>query len=222
MFLIELKRIVFRAGSFMLDTILGYLISFIESVITATGPIGISLLMAIESCNIPLPSEAILPFAGYLVSKGVFNIHVAAFAGAFGCVLGSIPSYYLGYFGGRHFIERHGKWFLISKKDLDDADKWVEKYGDWAFFICRMLPIIRTFISLPAGVLRAKKRIFFILTFLGSLIWSYLLVFVGVKMGQNLEAFSKIWHEFDIAIVVVCFVLGAAYLYKHFKHLKDS
>ena len=206
----------------MLDSVLGHLINFIEQVITAMGPLGISLLMAIESCNIPLPSEAILPFAGYLVSKGVFNFHVAAWAGAFGCVLGSIPSYYIGYFGGRKFVEKYGKWFLVSKKDLDEADKWVEKYGDWAFFICRMLPVIRTFISLPAGILRAKKRFFFTFTFLGSLVWSYLLVYVGVKMGQNLDAFKHLWHKFDIAIVVICFVLGVAYLYKHFKHLKDD
>ncbi len=206
----------------MLDMILGHLIAFIEGVITKTGAWGIMLLMAIESCNIPLPSEAILPFAGYMVTKGVFNIHVAAFAGALGCVLGSIPSYYLGYFGGRPFVEKYGKWFLISKKDLEDADKWVQKYGDWAFFICRMLPVVRTFISFPAGILKAKKRIFFTLTFLGSLVWSYFLVFVGVKMGQNMEAFKHIWHKFDIAIVSVCFVLGVAYLYKHFKHLKES
>lgn len=205
----------------MLDMILGHLISFIEHVITAMGPLGISLLMAIESCNIPLPSEAILPFAGYMVSKGIFNFHVAVWAGAFGCVIGSIPSYYIGYFGGRKFVEKYGKYFLVSKKDLEDADKWVEKYGDWAFFICRMLPVIRTFISLPAGILKAKKRFFFTFTFLGSLIWSYFLVYVGVKMGQNMEAFKHIWHKFDIAIVAACFVLGVAYLYKHFKHLND-
>lgn len=205
----------------MLDMILGHLINFIEHVITAMGPLGISLLMAIESCNIPLPSEAILPFAGYMVSKGIFNFHVAAWAGAFGCVIGSIPSYYIGYFGGRSFIEKYGKYILVSKKDLEDADKWVEKYGDWAFFICRMLPVIRTFISLPAGILKAKKRTFFTFTFLGSLIWSYFLVYVGVKMGQNLEAFKHLWHKFDIAIVAVCVVLGVAYLYKHFKHLND-
>ncbi len=205
----------------MLDTILVHLINFIEHIITSMGPLGISLLMAIESCNIPLPSEAILPFAGYLVSKGVFNIHTAAWAGAFGCVIGSIPSYYLGYFGGRAFVEKYGKWFLVSKKDLEEADKWVEKYGDWAFFICRMLPVIRTFISLPAGILKAKKRFFFTFTFLGSLIWSYFLVYVGVKMGQNMEAFKHIWHKFDIAIVVICLILGILYLYKHFKHLKD-
>lgn len=206
----------------MLDTILLHLINFIEHVIELTGPLGISLLMAIESCNIPLPSETIMPFAGYLVSKGTMNFHVAAFAGAFGCVVGSIPSYYIGYFGGRPFVEKYGKWFFVGKKDLEDADKWVDKYGDWAFFICRMLPVIRTFISLPAGILRAKKRTFFILTFLGSLIWCYLLVYVGVKMGQNMEVFKTLWHKFDFAIVGVCLVLGIAYLYKHFKHLNEE
>ena len=97
-----------------INQILAYLVNFIEHVITYMGPLGISLLMAIESCNIPLPSEAILPFAGYIVSKGEMNFHIAAWAGAFGCVLGSIPSYYLGYFGGRQFIEKYGKYFLIS------------------------------------------------------------------------------------------------------------
>lgn len=145
----------------MLDTILIHLITFIENMIEATGPLGISLLMAIESCNIPLPSETIMPFAGYLVSKGEMNFHVAAFAGAFGCVLGSVPSYYIGYFGGRPFFEKYGKWLLVSKKDLDEADEWVDKYGDWAFFICRMLPVVRTFISLPAGILKARKRTFY-------------------------------------------------------------
>ena len=205
-----------------INTILTALIGFIEHVISTMGIWGISLLMAIESCNIPLPSEAILPFAGVMVNKGIMNFHAAAIAGAFGCVLGSVPSYYLGYFGGRKFIEKYGKYFLISHKDLDDADKWVEKYGDWAFFLCRMLPVVRTFISLPAGILRAKKRVFFTLTFLGSLIWSYVLVYVGVKMGENLEALKHIWHKFDAIIILAVGLLGVLYVYKHVKHLKES
>ena len=206
----------------MIDSLLIMLSSAIEHVITVLGPWGVSLLMAIESCNIPLPSEAIMPFAGILVTKGLMNIHIAAIFGAIGCVLGSIPSYYLGYFGGRPFIEKYGKYFLVSKKDLEDADKWVDKYGDWAFFLCRMLPVVRTFISLPAGILRARKRTFFTLTFLGSLIWCYVLVYVGVKMGENMEALKHIWHKFDAVIIIVCFILGCLYIYKHFKHLKDS
>lgn len=205
-----------------LDTILIPIVKFIEETVSDLGPLGVVLLMAIESCNIPLPSEAILPFAGYLVSKGVFNIHVAAFAGAFGCVVGSIPSYYLGYFGGRPFIEKYGKWFLISKRDLEIADRWSTKYGDMAFFICRMLPVVRTFISLPAGILRANYPRFIAYTFIGSLIWSYFLVYVGIKLGQHRETFKAIWHQFDYAIVAIILVLGILYLYRHFKHLKES
>ena len=206
----------------MLDSILAGLINWIEGVISAMGPLGISLLMAIESCNIPLPSEAVLPFAGYLVSKGAMNLHLAAFAGAFGCVIGSIPSYYIGFFGGRKFVEKYGKYFLVSKKDLDEADKWVDKYGDWAFFLCRMLPVVRTFISLPAGILKARKRTFFSLTFLGSLIWSYVLVYVGLKLGEHLDKLKAIWHKFDAVIIIVILILGGIYIYKHIKHLKES
>lgn len=205
-----------------LDSVLGPIVNLIEHTISNLGPIGVSFLMAIESCNIPLPSEAILPFAGYLVSKGVFSIHMAAFAGAFGCVLGSIPSYYLGYFGGRPFIEKYGKWFLISKKDLEMADKWEQKYGNLAFFLCRMLPIVRTFISLPAGILKADFKQFIFFTFLGSLIWSYPLVFVGMKLGEHSEALKHFWHKFDLAIVLVLGVLFALYLKHHFDNLKES
>ena len=206
----------------MINEILVNLINWIEAVINQMGPWGIAILMAIESCNIPLPSEAILPFAGYLVTKGVFSIHTAAFFGALGCVLGSIPSYYLGYFGGRKFIEKYGKYFLISHHDLKVADKWVEKYGDWSFFICRMLPVIRTFISLPAGILKAKKRTFFIFTFVGSLVWSYFLVWVGVKLGENTEALKHIWHKFDALIIIICLILGGIYIWHHVKKLKES
>lgn len=206
----------------VLDSVLAPIVGFIEHTISTMGPLGVSLLMAIESCNVPLPSEAILPFAGYLVSKGVMSIHVAAFAGAIGCVLGSIPSYYLGYFGGRPFIEKYGKWFLISKKDLEMADKWEQKYGNYAFFICRMLPIVRTFISLPAGILKADIKQFLAFTFLGSLIWSYPLVYVGMKLGEHSEALKAFWHKFDIAIVFVLGVLGIIYLKHHFENLKES
>ncbi|MBQ8847700.1 MAG: DedA family protein [Candidatus Gastranaerophilales bacterium] len=206
----------------MINNILSIMIHWIQDVVTNMGPWGVALLMAIESCNIPLPSEAILPFAGYLVTKGVFSIHTAAFFGALGCVLGSIPSYYLGYFGGRKFIEKYGKYFLISHHDLEVADKWVDKYGDWSFFICRMLPVVRTFISLPAGILKARKRTFFIFTFIGSLVWSYLLVWVGVKVGENTETLKHIWHKFDALIIIICLILGGIYIYNHVKHLKKS
>ncbi len=206
----------------MINTVIVAVVHWIEGIIEHFGAFGIALLMAIESCNIPLPSEAILPFAGYMVTKGAFSIHIAAFFGAIGCVLGSIPSYYLGYFKGREFIEKYGKYFLISRHDLEIADKWVEKYGDWSFFICRMLPVVRTFISLPAGILKAKKRFFFTFTFFGSLIWSYLLVYVGIKVGENTETLKHLWHKFDFVIILICFILGVIYIARHVKQLKDS
>jgi len=206
----------------LLNNLLAPVIQFIESTITQIGALGIVLLMAVESCNIPLPSEAILPFAGYLVSQGVFDIHTASFAGAIGCVIGSIPSYYVGYFGGRPFVEKYGKWLLISKKDLETADKWAQKYGDAAFFICRMLPVVRTFISLPAGILKANRIKFFIYTFIGSLIWSYFLVYIGMKLGEHREVLKDIWHKFDYAILAILLVLGVLYIIRHFKHLNES
>lgn len=206
----------------LIDTLLVPIGIWIEKTISNLGPVGIALLMAIESCNIPLPSEAILPFAGYLVSKGVMTIHIAAFAGAIGCVIGSIPSYFIGYFGGRPFIENHGKWFLISKKDLETADRWSQKWGEMAFFICRMLPIVRTFISLPAGILKVNLPKFLGLTFIGSLVWSYCLVFVGIKMGEHSEIFKAIWHKFDVSIVIICGTLFVLYLIHHFKNLQES
>lgn len=206
----------------ILAQVLEPVVMFIHNTVSHMGAYGIGLLMAIESCNIPLPSEAILPYAGFLVTQGVMSIHVAAFAGAIGCIVGSIPSYYIGYFGGRPFIEKYGKWFLISKHDLETADKWSKKYGTWAFFICRMLPCIRTFISLPAGILKVNLPLFLFLSFIGSLIWSYFLVWVGIKCGENLDAFKAIWHKFDALIIVSCVVLFGLYLYRHFKHLKED
>lgn len=206
----------------MINEIILALVNWIQNVVTSLGVWGVAILMAVESCNIPLPSEAILPFAGFLVTKGYFNIHQAAFFGALGCLIGSVPSYYLGYFGGRKFIEKYGKYFLISKSDLETADKWVDKYGDWSFFICRMLPVVRTFISLPAGILKAKKRFFFLFTFLGSLIWSYLLVYVGIKLGENTEKLKHIWHKFDALIIIIFIILGIIYIYHHIKKLKED
>ena len=204
----------------MLDTMLAAFINWLENTISTAGAWGIMGIMALESCNIPIPSEATLPFAGYLVSKGELNFHITAWFGAIGCLLGSIPSYYIGYFGGRKFVEKYGKYFLVSKHDLENADKWVEKYGDWSFFLCRMLPIIRTFISLPAGILKAKKRFFFTMTFFGSLIWCYALTYLGKELGEHIKDIIPWWHKFDELIIIICLILAGIYIYKHIKHLK--
>jgi membrane protein DedA with SNARE-associated domain len=201
-------------------TLLEMVMLFIHQTIAILGYAGVAILMAVESANIPLPSEFIMPYAGFLVQQGKLNFHLAAFAGAAGCVLGSVPSYWLGKAGGRNFLLKHGKWLLLSEHDLVVAERWTEKYGDFSFFLCRMLPVVRTFISLPAGILHARFMPFVIYTFIGSLIWSYGLVWVGVYFGENLEAFKTIWHKFDAAIIVLLVILGVLYLWRHLKHIQ--
>jgi membrane protein DedA with SNARE-associated domain len=202
--------------------LLEWLMQGIHVVITTLGYAGVALLMAVESANIPLPSEFIMPYAGFLVQQGRLNFHLAALAGAVGCVLGSVPSYWLGYYGGRRFLCKYGKWLLLSEHDLDEAERWTSRYGDLAFFICRMLPVVRTFISLPAGILKAHFWPFVAYTFLGSLIWSYGLVWVGVQFGEHLEMFRDIWHRFDAAIIAVLLFLGAWYVYRHVKAIRNN
>jgi Uncharacterized membrane-associated protein len=198
------------------------ILEWIKSGVESGGYMAVLIMMAIESANIPLPSEAIMPTAGILVNEGKMNLHLASLAGAVGCLVGSVPSYFLGLWGGRPFLEKYGKWFLLKKKDLERADKWVDKYGDWFFLLCRMLPVVRTFISFPAGVLKAHFGMFCLFTFVGSLIWCYFLTFVGIWFGQNMEAFKDIWHKFDIAIVLVCVLGFGYYLYHHLKPEKED
>src|SRR3989338_5689458 len=140
----------------MVAKIISILAGWIIAVISSMGYWGILLCMAIESACIPLPSEIIMPFAGYLVTTGQFTLHGTALAGAVGCVVGSIVAYYAGLWLGRDFFIKYGRYVLISPKDVDWADRWFAKYGSAAIFFSRLLPVIRTFISFPAGVARMK------------------------------------------------------------------
>jgi len=134
--------------------ILEYIATSIVAVISSTGYLGIVLLMAIESACIPLPSEIIMPFSGYLVFSGRFQLFWVGVAGALGCNLGSVVAYYVGSFGGRPLVEKYGRWLLVTHHDLELADRFFARYGDGAVFIARLLPVIRTFIAFPAGVAR--------------------------------------------------------------------
>jgi len=201
----------------VLHQLIDPILQMIRDGVAQWGYIGVALMMAIESANIPLPSEAIMPTAGILVQTGKMNIHLAALAGAIGCLIGSIPSYFLGLIGGRPFLKKYGHFLLLREKDMELADKWVDQYGDITFFVCRMLPVVRTFISFPAGVLKAHFGMFCLFTFIGSLFWCYFLTWVGIKFGENMEVFVNIWHKFDLAIVLVVVAGFAYYLYRHLK-----
>ena len=196
--------------------------SFVLEMIGQFGYLGMFFSMILEAVIIIIPSELILATGGILASQKIFSFWGAFLIGLLGSIFCAVIIYAMGYFGGRPFVEKFGKYFFMKKEDIEKADDWFNRYGMLAAFIGRNFPIIRTFISLPAGILRARKRIFFTLTFLGSLVWSYLLVYVGVKFGQNMEMFKHLWHKFDILIVVVVGILGILYIYKHVKHLKES
>src|SRR3954466_6075747 len=148
----------------MIERILAALAGFIVSVISSTGYFGVLILMAIESACIPLPSEVIMPFSGYLVYTGRFNLFWVATAGAIGCNVGSLVAYYIGYYGGPPLVERYGQYILLSEKELNWADRYFDKWGDWAVFVSRLLPVVRTFIALPAGIARMNHVGFHVFT----------------------------------------------------------
>jgi membrane protein DedA with SNARE-associated domain len=189
----------------MIESIVGRLLVFTTAVIGAMGYGGVVLLMAIESACIPLPSEIIMPLAGYLVYQGQFTLHGAALAGAVGCVVGSIPAYYLGQYGGRPLIERYGRYLLVSHRELDLADRLFQRWGHWVVFAGRLLPVVRTLIAFPAGVARMPMGKFIAYTFVGSYPWCLALAWVGAKLGQSWHTdprFKAFYHRFELVIVV--------------------
>ncbi len=203
-----------------LHTLIEALGSWIQAVIASGGYFAVAGLMAVESACIPLPSEVIMPFAGSLVALGRFGLWEAALAGAIGCVLGSIPAYYLGQFGGRPLIQRYGRYVLISGHDLDLADRLFARFGERIVFVARLLPVIRTFIAFPAGVARMELGRFLVYTFAGSLPWCLGLAWVGEKLGQHWEALKPIFHASDGVIAVLGAVAVGLWVWRHVRQAK--
>jgi membrane protein DedA with SNARE-associated domain len=194
----------------MVTAILEFLGRFIISVISHSGYLGIVLLMGIESACIPLPSEVIMPFSGYLVSTGRFDLVWVAVAGAFGCNVGSAVAYYVGAWGGRPLIEKYGRYVLVTRHDLELADRFFARFGNWAVFVARLLPVIRTFIAFPAGVARMNFLRFNLYTFLGSLPWCFVLAYAGLKLGERWTSLRLYFHRFD-TVIGLLIVAGAVW-----------
>jgi membrane protein DedA with SNARE-associated domain len=191
----------------------------IIAVISRLGYGGIVLLMGIESACIPLPSEIIMPFSGYLVFKGAMSLSAVAVAGAVGCLLGSWLAYALGAWGGRPLIEKYGRYVLISHHDLDLADRWFVRYGDITVFTARLLPVVRTFIAFPAGVSRMPLGRFSLYTFAGSLIWCWALAWLGMKLGENWDTLGVYFHRFDTLIGIVLLAGIIWYVRRHLRQM---
>jgi len=200
--------------------------TFINHLYSNFGYAGILIAMAIESCCIPLPSEIIMPLAGFMTVAAAghtakFSLLGVTLVGAVGSVVGSIIAYWIGYSGGRELLLRYGKFVLISHRDAERADRFFAKRGDITVFISRMLPVVRTFISLPAGITRMRFGHFVVLTFLGSLPWCLLLAYIGRQLGKNWKDLGPWFQRFDVLIILAVVVLVALYVWRHIHESRE-
>ena len=202
----------------MTEKILAAIFLLIKSLMAWSGYGGIIILMAIESACIPLPSELIMPFAGYLVYEGTLRLVWVATAGAIGCNLGSLVAYEIGCYGGRPLVERYGHWMLMGRRELDWADRFFARWGYLAVFIGRLLPVSRTLIALPAGISHMPRGRFHIYTFLGSWPWCFGLAWVGMKLGENWRGVGRYFHKFDAVILVVLVIGLIWFVWSHWQN----
>ncbi len=214
----------------MIEALISFLGNIAISIISTLGYFGVGLAMAIESANIPLPSEIIMPFSGFLVSTGRFNLLEVTLAGSIGGTIGSLLSYALGFYGGetvvRRLIRKYGRFLLIFEYELDEAEHWFKKHGQLVTFTARLLPVIRTFISLPAGMSKMDVKKFAFFAFLGTFIWSLPLAYLGKVLGDNWHSLGGYFHKFDLAIVILGAAMVIAYVYhklkKHARYQKEK
>jgi membrane protein DedA with SNARE-associated domain len=206
-----------------LEHILTIVATWIRSVIEAGGYLGILCLMAIESVGIPLPSEVIMPFGGALtlaaiaVQRDPLSLPFVALAGALGETIGATVAYWVGATGGREAAFRYGKYVLLRRKDVERSETWFRKSGPITVFIARLLPVVRSFISLPAGVSRMPFVPFVTLTFIGSLPWCFFLAYVGVQFATHLDDLKRYFHGADAVIGVFLLAGVAFWIYRHLR-----
>jgi membrane protein DedA with SNARE-associated domain len=209
-----LTQLILTLSFNIIETISDFIISVIEQL----GYAGVFVGMTLESCGLPIPSEVIMPFAGFVVWEGGLTLIGITLAGTLGCLAGSLIAYYIGLWGGRPLLERYGKYVLIRKRELDLADKWFDKYGDRAVFVSRLLPVVRTYISFPAGIVNMDVKKFSLYTVLGSLLWCFGLAYIGVLLGPHWVDIEGLFRYLDIAVIVGIIAL-VAYLIYHRKRI---
>jgi membrane protein DedA with SNARE-associated domain len=205
----------------MSEKIVAALAHFIIAVISASGYAGVALLMALESACVPLPSEIIMPFAGYLVHTGRLGLVWVATAGAIGCNLGSAVAYWIGAWGGPPFIARWGRFVLLDHKDLEHAERFFARYGGVTVFVARLMPVVRTFIALPAGIARMPQFRFHLYTFLGSWPWCFMLAWAGMRLGQAWDTdprFKAVYHRFHVGVEVLLLAAIVWFVWTHWRN----
>jgi membrane protein DedA with SNARE-associated domain len=201
------------------------IVETLTALISQFGVGAVFVLMTAESALIPIPSEVTMPFAGFMAGRGIINFWLVVAIGALGNLAGSLLAYWLGYVKGEEWIKiaikKWGHWLLMRESEYDKAKAWYVKYGQGVTFASRMLPIVRTFISLPAGIARMNLPLFSLLTFIGSFLWSGVLAYLGLKLGQNWQAIEPYFRKFQIVIVALGVGAVAFYIYHHLKRRKE-
>lgn len=199
----------------MLEFLGHIIIQFIQN----TGYFGIFILMSLESALIPIPSEVTMPFSGFLASQGSLSFIYIVLVGTFANVIGSLVAYYIGFFLEEtvllKWIRKFGKFILLSEQDFKTSERWFAKFGDKIVFVSRLLPAVRTVISLPAGIFRMDLKKFILYTALGSLLWSSILTYIGFILGENWNKLEPIYRKFEFAILIILVVAVLVYLEKH-------
>jgi membrane protein DedA with SNARE-associated domain len=200
-----------------LFSVVEFVSNFVINIIGSLGYWGVFIGMTLESACIPLPSEVIMPFSGFVVWQGNTNMTLIGITiiGALGNLLGSMIAYMVGLKGGRPLLEKYGKYVLISHSKLELADGWFRRYGAEAVLISRLLPVIRTFISLPAGIARMDLKKFIIYTFIGSLPWTFVLGYIGVQLGPNWEIIRSYFHVLDVLVFIGILGIVGYLVYKY-------
>lgn len=206
----------------MIEILGGYIIHFISQL----GYTGVFLLMFLESACIPIPSEVTMPFSGSLVVLGTFNLWIVVFIGTLGNLIGSLAAYALGAWGQeavvRKVIVKYGKYVLISEHEYDQSERWFRNHGELIVLLSRILPVLRTFISLPAGVARMNITRFIIYTSVGSFIWSFVLTEIGVVLGNNWSSLEIYFRKFDIVLVIIGVAAVIWYIQHKLKHFRKK
>lgn len=205
----------------MSEKIVVLVFQFVTHIISAGGYAGIVALVTLNSCGVPIPSEVILPFSGYLVYLGRFNLLLVVVAGAVGCNLGSAIAYWIGARGGRPLVERYGNWILMSRHDLDRMSWFFDKYGSIAILVGRMLPVVQTFVAFPAGIARMPRLRFHLYTSVGSLIWYFCLAWAGLKLGEKWHTdprFEQAFHRFHLGVEVLLLAGVVWFVWTHWRN----
>ena len=202
------------------------ILNFIASTYNLLQWPGVVALMAVESACIPFPSELIMPLAGWMLIKDqslpvAYTLAAGAY-GALGNTIGSVIAYYIGMWAGRPLLKKYGRYVLISQRDLDLADRWFSRSGSWTVFVSRILPVVRTYISLPAGIARMNIFKFLVYTFIGSFIWSTALAYGGYQLGEHWEQLRNAMRTFDPLIIAIIIALLGLYIYRHVRHRNDD